>query len=166
VTSLEIIRGLYDYNAWANTHLLAAAGTLDSDAFAQDLGTSYGSVELNLAHIVAGQVIWLSRWNTGGNPRSVVEQGDMHGYDAVKDAFEASHAELAEFVTGLTEERLAADLHFTNSTGETYDRPLWQLMVHLANHGTHHRAETSMALTGFGHPPRELDYSYFEYERG
>lgn len=166
MSSLEIIRGLYEYNAWANAHILAAAANLDPDSFANDQGTSFGSVQQNLAHIVDAQVIWLSRWRTGVNPDPVVENGGLHGYDAIQDAYDTSHADLAEFAAGLSNERLAAMLHFTNSRGETYDRELWKLMVHLANHGTHHRAETAMALTGLGHPPRELDYSYFEYERG
>jgi uncharacterized damage-inducible protein DinB len=38
-------------------------------------------------------------------------------------------------------------------------------MTHVVNHGTHHRAETAMALTALGKPPRQLDYLYFELER-
>ena len=50
-------------------------------------------------------------------------------------------------------------------TLEGYERPLGPLMTHVVNHGTHHRAETAMALTALGKPPRQLDYLYFELER-
>jgi uncharacterized damage-inducible protein DinB len=43
---------------------------------------------------------------------------------------------------------------------------MWQLMAHLANHGTHHRSETAMAMAAIGKPMRELDYVFFEIERG
>jgi uncharacterized damage-inducible protein DinB len=164
-TTLDLVHAFCDYNQWADERVLEAAARLNSDNFAKDSGASFGSIEANLAHIVAAQVIWLSRWKTGVNPRSVEDEGDMHGYDTIRSAFDASHADLAAFVAALTDERLGDVLHFTNSRGETHDRPLWQLMVHVVNHGTHHRAETAMALTALGTEPRPLDYSYFEFDR-
>ncbi|MEX1254823.1 MAG: DinB family protein, partial [Dehalococcoidia bacterium] len=44
-------------------------------------------------------------------------------------------------------------------------RVLWQALLHVANHSTHHRAETATLLTTLGHPPRQLDYIFFELER-
>jgi uncharacterized damage-inducible protein DinB len=38
-------------------------------------------------------------------------------------------------------------------------------MLHLVNHGTHHRAETALLLTALGKPPRQLDYVFYELER-
>ena len=37
-------------------------------------------------------------------------------------------------------------------------------MLHVVNHGTHHRAEAAMLLTSLGHGPRQLDYVFYEIE--
>ena len=82
-----------------------------------------------------------------------------------RDAFERSHAELRSFIASLTEERLEQLLAYRDSAGNPYERVMWQLMSHVVNHGTHHRAETAMAMAALGKPMRELDYIYFELER-
>lgn len=164
--SLKLVRAFYDYNEWADGHVLAAAGGLSAEDFSRETGTSFGSVETNLAHVVAAQVIWLSRWKTGVNPKPVLDVQDVHGYDVIRDAFDESHAELREYVDGLTDEAVGGNMVYRDSSGSQFDRPLWHLMVHLVNHGTHHRAETAMALTAMGCEPRPLDYSFFESERG
>ncbi|MCH8009677.1 MAG: hypothetical protein IIC91_12530 [Chloroflexi bacterium] len=73
---------------------------------------------------------------------------------------------MIRFVAALTEDDLAGVLSYTDTRGNAYDRPLWQPLVHLVNHGTHHRAECAMLLTSLGLAPRQLDYIFFELERG
>jgi uncharacterized damage-inducible protein DinB len=95
----------------------------------------------------------------------VLEYQKMRGVPQISEAFEKSHSELSSFIESLSDERLERALTYRDSAGNPYERVLWQLMVHVVNHGTHHRAETAMAMAGLGKPMRELDYSYFELER-
>ena len=39
-----------------------------------------------------------------------------------------------------------------------YVTPLWQVLLHLANHGTQHRSEVAAELTRAGRSPGNLDY--------
>lgn len=163
--ALDHVQALYEYNEWANEHVLKAASALSDDEFGRDLGASFGSVEGSLAHIVAGQTVWLQRWTSGSNPKSLMELQAIRGLPAIEAEFAESHAGLREYVAGLTDENLDRVLHYRDSRGEAHERPMWQLLVHLANHGTHHRAEAAMLLTSLGSAPRELDYHFFELER-
>lgn len=165
MSKLQLIRGLYDYNEWANNHVLEAATQLTEGEFSRKQGASFESVEGNLAHIMGAQVIWLERWTGGSNPRPVLEFQKTRGLSTIRDALAQSHAGLRTFVSSLTEDRLDEILAYTDSAGRPHQRVMWQLMAHVVNHGTHHRAETAMAIGLLGKPMRELDYTFFEYER-
>jgi len=89
----------------------------------------------------------------------------MRGLPSIRDAFEKSHVELRSFLASLTQDGLERVLAYRDSAGNPYERVLWQLMSHVVNHGTHHRAEAAMAMGLLGKPMRELDYTYFELER-
>lgn len=161
-----MVCGLYDYNEWANNHVLAAAARLTDEEFSRKQGASFETVEGNLAHIAGAQIIWLERWTVGTNPKSIVETQSIRGLSAIQEMFARSHDGLREFVASLSEQRLDQVLAYTDSRGNANERPMWQLMAHVANHGTHHRAETAMAMAAMGKPMRELDYVFFEIERG
>ncbi len=163
--ALQQIQALYEYNEWANDHVLEAASGLSEEEFSRDQGASWGSVEANLAHINAGHVVWLARWTRGKIPGPLMEVQSIRGYETIRKAFEESHEELRRFVGSLGEGDIARAISYVDTRGTAYERPLGPLMTHVVNHGTHHRAETAMALTALGKPPRQLDYLYFELER-
>jgi uncharacterized damage-inducible protein DinB len=165
VSKLEVIRGLYDYNEWANNHALEAASALTEEEFSRKLGASFESVEGNLAHIMGAQVIWLERWTDGANQRPVLEFQKTRGLSTIREAFAQSHHGLCAFVASLTDGQLDETLAYKDSAGRPHERVMWQLMAHVVNHGTHHRAETAMAMAALGKPMRELDYTFFEIER-
>ncbi len=165
MSKLELIRGLYEYNEWANNHVLEAASALMEEEFSQRQGASFESVEGNLAHIMGAQVIWLERWTGGSNPRPVLEFQKTRGLSTIREAFAQSHEGLRAFVGTLSDRQLDENLAYKDSAGRPHERVMWQLMAHVVNHGTHHRAETAMAMAALGKPMRELDYVFFEIER-
>jgi uncharacterized damage-inducible protein DinB len=165
MSKLELIRALYDYNEHANNRVLDVASRLSADEFSRAGGTSFGGIERNLGHVAAAQIAWLQRWTMGGNTESTVQIARIRGRDDIAAAYKRSHADLREFLGGLTDERLDSVLAYRDSKGDAYERVLWQLMLHVANHGSYHRGETAMALSALGHSPGDLDYVYFEMAR-
>ena len=164
MSKLDLLPHFYDYNEWANDRLLDVASGLSADELGAGRGASFDSILSSFAHIVAGQIVWLERWVGGENATPLLELQQMPDLGTVRDSFLASRADLRGFIVGLSDDRLEAPLDFRDSRGGQYSRPLWQLMTHVANHGTYHRGEIAMMLTGAGHSPGDLDFSFWEYE--
>ena len=162
--ALEQIHALYEYNEWANGHVLEAASGLSQEELGRELGASFGSVQGNLQHIASAQAVWLARW-TGSQPVPPPQPEEGRVLNAIREAFQASHEGLRSFVESLNEDRPSQVISYVDTQGNPQERPLWQVMLHLANHGTHHRAEAALLLTSLGQPPRQLDYVFFELER-
>jgi len=164
MSKLDLITHFYEYNEWANDRLLHVASHLSADEISAERGASFDSILSSFAHIAAAQVNWLERWLIGGNRMPTLELQKMPNLAAVRESFLASHGGLQKFVSDLTDERLEATQEFRDSSGNRESRLLWQLMTHVANHGTYHRGEIAMMLTVAGHSPGDLDFLYWEYE--
>ena len=162
---LDYMQALYEYNEWANNHILEAASGLSEEELGRQTGASYGSVRGNLVHTVGAQIVWLKRW-TGEKSEALSLVTGQPDADAIRRAYEISHQGLREYVRSLSEQDLERVVSYVDSRGVARERPLWQLLAHVVNHGTQHRAETAMALTAMGRSPGDLDYVYFEYGRG
>ena len=164
MTALEQIRSLYEYNEWANNHILDASSDLGEDDLKRSQGASFDSIRGNVAHTVGAQIIWLGRWS-GERSEALALLGGDPSLDDIRRSYEMSHDELRRFVESLNEKELGRTVPYRDSQGTLREMVLWKGMLTVVNHGTHHRAETAMALTALGKPPRQLDYVFFELER-
>lgn len=56
-------------------------------------------------------------------------------------------------------------LDYQTSTGQPKSLPYAATLLHVFNHGTHHRGQISAALTAMGYPCLELDLVYMLVEQ-
>ena len=55
------------------------------------------------------------------------------------------------------DERLHGTLAYQRINGQPMVLPFAATLLHVFNHGTHHRGQISAALTALGQPPPDLD---------
>jgi uncharacterized damage-inducible protein DinB len=158
------LRLLYAYNDWANRRILDHAERLaPAHLHAPDTG-AYGSVHATLVHVMDAEWSWLDeRWR--GNPASVVfDAADYPDVGAIRARWAPVEASLQAFIADLAAEGENSPhrvIVYQGDAGAVRRRPLWQLMLHLVNHGTQHRAEIAAMLTRFGHSPGDLDLTRY-----
>lgn len=155
----EHVRGTYAYNEWANIRLLDAAAKLTDEQLKNERGGSRGALAENLAHLVNTQVGWSDTISESDFTlqQPLPETGII---DAFRERFDASHRRLREITAGLTDEALATVVRRERG-GQMHGWPRWQMLLHLATHGTQHRAEIGVALLALDASPGDLDAIYF-----
>jgi uncharacterized damage-inducible protein DinB len=156
----EVIRNLYDYNAWANTRILDRAAALTPAQLLAPGGASFDSVRDTLVHTMGAQWLYLERWH-GRSPRAMPDAKTFADLAAIRSRWDEIERDTQAFVAALDDTQLAAPLSYVNTQGETWTYPLWQQMIHQVNHATQHRSEAAVLLTQLGHSPGWLDLLYF-----
>lgn len=152
----EHFRRLYDFNSWANHRILDACGALTDEQFTRDLGSSYRSVRDTLVHIQGGEHFWLERFR-GGSPSAVPSIEPLPDLAIVRERWVRVEHDLREFVDTRSAEDLERVLHYRTTEGNPNSQPLWQMMQHLANHGSYHRGQVTTMLRQLGAAPAATD---------
>ncbi len=152
------LRLLFDYNYWAHERILNAAEGLTRDQYMAAVpGLSLGSTHATLVHTLAAERIWRQRLTEGVSPTTLLGEADVPTLDALRRLWADEEAALRAGLAGLTDEALAGRLAYRTTDGKPKEEVLWQLLAHLVNHGTQHRAEVAVALTAFGRSPGDVD---------
>jgi uncharacterized damage-inducible protein DinB len=157
---------LYDYHYWANHLVMAAARALPEEQAQRDLGHSWGSLHGILLHMMNSEWIWLRRWQ-GESPRAFMSPADFATLAAVQAYWVKLEVEVRLFISSQTAAALANYVTYTNTLNQTYTLPLWQMLVHVPNHATHHRGELAAMFAALAAPHPETDWlHYFLYQSG
>jgi uncharacterized damage-inducible protein DinB len=156
-------RVLFDYNAWANRHVLEACAALTPGQFLQDMKSSFASVRDTLAHIYGAEFIWLERWNSRA-PDSLPTPSDFPTFESIRSKLTEMDKALIDFVSRLTSETLSHDLHYKLMNGTPQSGRLGPMLQHLANHSTYHRGQVTTMLRQLGLKAVSTDLIFYHRE--
>ena len=155
---------LYEYNAWADRRVLAAASALSKEQFSQPICSSFPSVRDTLGHIFGVEWLWLERFQ-GRSPSAIPGAKEYQDIDRLQARWAEFEPVLLNFVRGLTQEDLDRVMEYHTMKFGVYRNPLWQSMLHLVNHGTYHRGQITTMMRQLGGQPILTDLMHFYRER-
>ncbi|HLK31687.1 MAG TPA: DinB family protein [Terriglobales bacterium] len=158
----ETLRMHLDYTAWASNRLLDSVTRLTPEELTRDFKTSDRNVLETLAHVFAADRVWLARVN-GETRATFIGPEDKHLEVLTKD-WPALHQRWRQWAVPLTDQDAMAVIPYRDLKGNAWEQPLWQILLHVVNHGTHHRGQVSGFLRAMGHVPPPLDL--IAYYRG
>jgi len=153
--SVDALRLQLDYSAWATQRLLDVAVTLPPDALTRDFQTADRCVLDTLAHIYAGDRMWLALWE--GKPRATFVDPEDRDLAVLRTEWPALHQRWARRLRDCRDADVAETIAFTDMRGQPFAKPVWQIVLHVVNHGTHHRGQVSGFLRAMGRTPPPLD---------
>ncbi len=153
----EYIQQIYNYTYWANKRYFAVAENLTEEQLHKMQGHSWGNVHAMFVHMMSSEWVWYQRWH-GTSPKGHLDNKDFPTLASVKERWGKVEAEMRAYIESQSEESLQANITYNNFRGEVFSVPLYQMLMHVANHETHHRGELAamFALMDVPHPEEEL----------
>jgi uncharacterized damage-inducible protein DinB len=155
MVSADILRLHIDYTAWASRRIVEAAAQLSDDELTRDFGTADRGVLGTLSHVFAADRVWLARLE--GASGALSPAGAAFPLATLQRDWPALHDRMRDWAQRLTDEAAQAPFSYSDSRGNRWTQPLWQVVFHIVNHGSHHRGQVSGFLRTMGHTPPSLD---------
>jgi uncharacterized damage-inducible protein DinB len=155
----ELLESFYEYGEHMNERLLNLAAKLDDDALRRTIPGVGRSIFQTFFHMLSAERNWFAGWQGQERPPRLNEQ-DLPDLVAIRDVWARLADERRTFLANASEEWLHQPM-FDAPSG----RPIlyWEVILHVANHGTQHRAEIAATLTEAGFSPGDVDMvDYFD----
>ena len=157
--SVTALQDLLAYSAWSSRRLVEAAAQLPFEQLTRDFGTADKSVLGTLVHIFAADRLWFARV-AGTQPATFISEADYH-LTVLQNDWPQVHDQWRDWAARLTPETAAADLSYADMRGNRWQQPIWQVVAHVVNHGTHHRGQAAGFLRSMGQVPPPVDMTVF-----
>ena len=153
-------RHFYDYHFAENRSLWDSyIVSLSFEQFTQAVGYSHGSVRDQVLHLMNVDDAWFSGLRGIENPDSY-NPADFDDREIIRTHWDKVEKNMREYLANLQEEMLS-EKPFAD--GEDKDLILWQVLLHVANHGTDHRAQLLRVLNDMGVKTTSQDYIFYVY---
>ncbi|MEO5589619.1 MAG: DinB family protein [Gemmatimonadaceae bacterium] len=156
MTAAELL-DLYEYNRWAHRRMLESAAAFNTEEYERAIPSSFPSLRLTLEHVLAAEVVWLSRWkgHSLGDAPDFTGRGGVTSLRAMWDSF--WNRQFA-FLLHLSDDDLARPVSVRTRSGIEAVQALHDTMVHVVNHSTYHRGQVVTMIHQLGGTPVNSDY--------
>jgi uncharacterized damage-inducible protein DinB len=152
-----------EYHGWAYGLLYEQVDRVDEERYRLDTGLFFRSIHGTLNHLLLVDHLWYGR--LVGEPWPIATLADE--IESERAALKAQLLDRAglwrRYLDGLSDAELAGTAAFRKIDGSPARLPRASCILHVFNHGTHHRGQVSAALTQFGGLAPEIDLPYFLY---
>jgi uncharacterized damage-inducible protein DinB len=151
------IRFLFGYDRYATERVLAVLDGIDPNVWGEPNVVGERGLGAILVHHLGSSQRWRHGFQqTGEEPEPELEP--LLTVDELRERWAIEWQAVDVWLSALTDAFLA---HLDEGI------PVWQLLVHMVNHGTQHRAEAAALLSAHERSPGDLDlFDWAEAQAG
>jgi uncharacterized damage-inducible protein DinB len=135
---------------------------LSTEQFAQPVDYSHGSVRDQIVHLISGDDTWFSELR-GVEPAEPLPPANGDDRQLIRAYWDDVEQTMRAYLAELQDEML-----FTKpikEPEEDKDLIVWQVLLHVVNHGTDHRAQLLHLLHDLGVKTTSQDYIFYVYDQ-
>jgi len=157
----DAFRHFYNYHFTENRKIWDSYITLLSyEQFTQNVNYSKGSVRNQIIHLMSADDAWFSGLRSVEEPKPF-NPADFDDRKIIRANWDDVEQNMRDYLGKLRDDMLFQK-PFTD--GEDQDVVLWQVLLHVANHGTDHRAQVLRLLNDLGVETAPQDYIFYIYD--
>jgi uncharacterized damage-inducible protein DinB len=144
------------YHRWATALVLDEAAALPAEQLMKPLGGSFNCLYNTIVHIYQSDRVWLDRLEERPS-------GKLEDYEApgcmweLRDAWLKVHDGMIAFAKSLDEAGVNRVIAYKNLVGQPFESPIWQIILHVVNHGSYHRGQVTFMIRELAVKPTNLD---------
>jgi len=154
-------RHFYDYHFTENRKIWDTYITsLSHEQFTQNVDYSSGSVRNQIVHLMSADEAWFSGLRGVEIPKSLFP-ANFDDRKIIRAHWDNVEQNMRDYLTKLRDDMLF-EKPFLD--GEDKDLILWQVLLHVVNHGTDHRAQLLRLLNDLGVKTTSQDYIFYVYD--
>ena len=156
----DAFRHFYNYHFAENRKLWdRCIMPLSDEQFTQAVGYSYGSVRNQILHLISADETWFSELR-GVDIPAPLDPADFPDRASIRAHWDQVEQMMRAYLATLRDDAL-----FTQPfPGEDAILFVWQVLVHVVNHGTDHRAQLLRLLSDLGVNTESQDYIFYVYD--
>lgn len=141
------IRFLFGYDRWATRRILDATRGVEPETWGATGVVGERGLGSILVHMLGAHMRWRHGFLQDGQ-EPAPEDEPLPSIDHLCTLWEDELDVMEAWLDTVSDE-------FISYVHEGV--PVWQMLLHLANHGTQHRSEAALLLTAIGRSPGDLD---------
>ncbi len=147
------------YSGWASRKLVDAAGELSPEDRTRPMGVSHESLQKTLGHIYAADQVWYSRTVDSSVPLPVF--GAEYTMDTLTEDWVKLQKKWEAWADSLSDGDLERVAAYKLRDGTSGQAAVWQIVMHVVNHGTLHRGQVMAMMRQLGATPPATDLIFY-----
>lgn len=157
----DAIRHFYDYHFAENRSTWDKyIVPLSQEEFTQHSNYSVGSVRNQIVHLMSVDRTWFSGLR-GIEPPNWFDPTQLDDRNVIRAQWDTVEQDMRDYLAKLQDDML---FEKPFAEGEDKDLLLWQVLLHVVNHGTDHRAQILRLLNDLGTKTVSQDYIFYVYD--
>jgi uncharacterized damage-inducible protein DinB len=157
----DAFRHFYNYHFSKNRKIWDRyVAPLSYEQFTQAVDYSHGSVRDQILHIMSADETWFCELRGSEFP-DPFEPSDFDDRDIIRARWDSIEENMRAYLAELRDEMLFDKP--IEEPDEDKDLIVWQVLLHVANHGTDHRAQLLRNLHDLGVETEYQDYIFYVY---
>lgn len=158
----DAFRHFYNYHFAENRKILEHVASLTFEQFTQKMDYSRGSIREQLVHLVDVEDVWISELRGAQPSEPLPETTEVDDRDAIRSLWDVVERNTRTYLANLRDDQLFSKP--ITDPEEDKDLIVWQILLHIVNHATDHRAQLLRALHDLGVDTKSQDYIFYVYE--
>ncbi len=159
------IQTIYEYGYWAFEKVWECVMQLTDEQFVQELDYSRGSIRHQVVHMMSATQRWIVRLKDEPMQAHLANE-DFNSRADAKAKWDELRAEAMVYINSLSKADLDTVVHWELPHRDlSAENPCWEILLHVANHATDHRAQVlAMLNQHFGIETPEQDMLFYLLE--